>query len=239
MFDFKSFIIILFLVYLTGETTTISVHEMVSPTTMKQVIMPEEIPWGGNRINDAFLKIFCDLLGERNMKQFKNESEYEYWNFCREIEFMKRLSERKHRHVRIPVRLSRIINDDISKVCSSSKYKDEVSFRRNGLCSIKETLFENICKETCENIISCLQKILDKNDLAAVETVVLAGGFAECYIMQNMMREHLISRGKRLILPDHPELAVLIGAVYIGHTCSYEENYEETEDIPEINNRLT
>lgn len=197
--------------------------------------MPEEIPYGGNRIDDAFLKIFCDLLGESKMKLFKNESENDYWYFCRDIELMKRVPKRTHRHTHIPLGL---FDDNISTVCSSSKYKDEVSCRRNGLF-IKETLFENVCKETCKNIISCLQKILDKNDLAAVETVVLAGGFAECYIMQNMMREHLISRGKRLILPDHPEFAVLLGAVYMGHTYSYKENYEETEDIPEINNRLT
>ncbi|XP_078326477.1 uncharacterized protein LOC111124123 isoform X3 [Crassostrea virginica] len=201
-----------------GETTAISVHEMVSPTSMKWVIMPEEIPWGGNRIDDAFWQFFCNLLGEGNMKRFHKENNADYLKFFRGFEVQKSKRTSGNISISIPSALSEILDNKISEAISSSRYKDVVLLNKKTLkCKIQFRLFKTFFKETCENIQSHLQKMWNENDLTDVQTVLLVGGFAECYTVENMMREHLKLRGKRLILPTEPGLAVLKGAIYMGH----------------------
>ena len=98
---------------------------------------------------------------------------------------------------------------------SSSKYKDIIKLETGSKISITE--FEKIFDETIENIKSHLNKMWDENDFADVQTVLLVGDCACNYVIQNMMKQHLLLRNKRLILPDEPNLAVLKGAVYAGH----------------------
>lgn len=191
---------------------------MVSPTSMKWVIMPEEIPWGGNRIDDAFWQFFCNLLGEGNMKRFHKENNADYLKFFRGFEVQKRKRTSGNISISIPSPLSEILDNKISEAISSSRYKDVVLLNKKTLkCKIQFRLFKTFFKETCENIQSHLQKMWNENDLTDVQTVLLVGGFAECYTVENMMREHLKLRGKRLILPTEPGLAVLKGAIYMGH----------------------
>nr|XP_022322385.1 heat shock 70 kDa protein 12A-like [Crassostrea virginica]XP_022322386.1 heat shock 70 kDa protein 12A-like [Crassostrea virginica] len=206
---------------LGGGTSDISVHERASNKSLKQVIMPTGISWGGTKVDDAYWQFFCDLLGERNMKRFKEECMEDYLDFFRRFEVQKRSgpSETSENiYIRIPMSLSEILNDEIPEAISLSKYKDAVSFDKKALkLKMNYKLFENFFTGTCKQIRTHLLKLWDENDLAKVKTALLVGGFSECHIIQKMIKELMKEKQVHLILPAEPALAVVKGAVYTGH----------------------
>lgn len=155
------------------------------------------------------------------MKRFKEEYMEDYLDFFKYFEVLKRKCPSKPIKdvcIRIPVGIHEILDDRVSEAISSSKYKDVIKIQRMGLkCKIPFTEFEKLFDETIENIKSHLNKMWDEYDFADVQTVLLVGDCADYYIIQNMMKKHLLLRNKRLILPNEPNLAVLKGAVYVGH----------------------
>ena len=183
--------------------------------------MPKEIPWGGTKVDDAYWQFFCDLLGEGNMKRFKEECMEAYMDFFRRFEVLKRSGPSEALetiYIRIPMSLSDILDDRIPEAISLSKYKDAVSFdKRSYKLKMNFKLIENFFTETCKQIRSRLLKLWDENDLTNVKTALLVGGFSECHIIQNMIKELMKEKQIHLILPSEPALAILKGAVYTGH----------------------
>ena len=183
--------------------------------------MPKEIPWGGTKVDDAYWQFFCDLLGEGNMKKFKEEAPEDYLDFFRKFEAKKRSGPSEALeifYIRIPMSLFEILEERVPEAISLSKYKDAVSFDKKTLkLKMNFKLFENFFTETCKQIRSHLLRLWDENDLANVKTALLVGGFSECHIIQNMIKELMKEKQIHLILPAEPALAVLKGAVYMGH----------------------
>ncbi|XP_062602142.1 heat shock 70 kDa protein 12A-like [Saccostrea cucullata] len=209
------------LIDLGGGTADISVHERAPDGGLKQVIVPSGISWGGTKVDDAYLQFFCDLFGKESMDTFKEECMEDYLDLFRKFEVQKRsgpTATSDSIYIRIPLSLSEILDekDGMAKAIESSKYKDIISFDKKTLkCKVPYSEFENLFKETCDNIKSHLDGLLKKPELADVETVLLVGGFSECYIIQEMIKKEM--KDKHLILPEEPSLAVLKGAVYMGH----------------------
>nr|XP_022321473.1 uncharacterized protein LOC111123449 isoform X2 [Crassostrea virginica] len=202
-----------------GETTDISVYKKISSTKIKQVTIPLEMSWGGKTIYDAYWQFFCDLLGEKNMKQFKEECMEDYLGFFERFESLTMTcpsNRNKDVRILIPNVMQEILDTEVSEAISSSKYKDIIKLVARRY-TISFTEFEKLFDETIENIKSRLNEMWDENDFADVQTVLLVGDCACNYFIQNMMKKHLLLRNKRLILPNNPSVAVLRGAVWAGH----------------------
>lgn len=185
------------------------------------MIPPSGISWGGTRIDDAYLQFFCDLLGDETMKTFKEEFMEDYLDLFRKFEVQKRsgpTATSDSIYIRIPLSISEILDDHggIVNVISSSKFKDIISFEKKTLkCRVPYSEFKKLFEETCSKIRSHLQELFQKSEVADVQTVLLVGGFSECYIIRNMIKNEM--KDKHLILPEESSLAVLKGAVYMGH----------------------
>lgn len=52
---------------MTGGTGDITVHEVQDDHTLHEINMATGGPWGGNRINEAFLDIWKEVLGKKVM----------------------------------------------------------------------------------------------------------------------------------------------------------------------------
>ena len=153
------------------------------------------------------------------MKRFKEECMEDYLDFFRRFEVLKRSGTSEaleNIYIKIPMSLSDILDDRIPEAISLSKYKDAVSFDKIKL-KMNFKFFENFFTETCKQIRSRLLKLWDENDLTNVKTALLVGGFSECHIIQNMIKELMKEKQIHLILPSEPALAILKGAVYTGH----------------------
>lgn len=209
---------------LGGGTADISVHKRDYDGSVEQVIKPSGISWGGTKVDDAYWKLFCDLFGEDSMKRFKDEFTEDYLDFGRRFEVQKRsgkLTTSDNIYIRIPLSLSEILDDDkkgIAKAISLSKYGDRIYFDSK-TCKLRLPFseFENLFKETSDQIKSYLEELWREPKLADVDTALLVGGFSECYIIKNMIESEMKSRKKHLVLPHESSLAVLKGAVYMGH----------------------
>lgn len=209
---------------LGGGTADISVHMRDYDGSVEQVIKPSGISSGGTQVDDAYWKFFCDLFGEDSMKKFKDYCTEDYLDFGRKFEVQKRsgkLTTSDNLYIRIPLSLAEILDDDkkgIARAISLSKYRDIISFDSKS-CKLKLPFseFENLFKKTSDEIKSYLDKLWKDQKLADVDTVLLVGGFSECYIIKDMIRNEMKSRKKHLVLPDESSLAVLKGAVYMGH----------------------
>lgn len=207
---------------LGGGTADISVHKRDYDGSVEQVIQPSGIDWGGTKVDDAYWKFFCDLFGEDSMKKFKDECTEDYLDFGRKFEVQKRSGKStttENIYIRIPLALSEVLGDKkgIAEAISSSKYREIISFDSRSKLKMPFSQFENLFKETCDRIKSYLDELWKKPELADVDTVLLVGGFSECYIIKDMIRNEMKSRKKHLVLPEETSLAVLKGAVYMGH----------------------
>lgn len=192
---------------------------------MKYAVDPVVVRWGGAKVDAAYWQFCCDLFGQENMKRFKENHREDYLIFFRAFEVQKRagpLAASENVYIRIPLALVEIIggNEKIAAAISSSKYNGIVSFEKVSYkCKIPNTEYEKLFEETCENITTQLKKLLDDQDLNAIQVVLLVGGFADCYIIKNkIIQEIETQRKKILIIPKEPSSAILKGAVYIGHT---------------------
>nr|XP_034302220.1 heat shock 70 kDa protein 12A-like [Crassostrea gigas] len=206
-----------------GGTTDISVHKKTIDGGLKQVIKPDGIEMGGINVDEAYWKFFCDLFGEDSMKRFKDECTEDYFDFDRKFEVQKRsgkLTTSDDLYIRIPLSLSEVLDDKkgIAEAISSSKYRDIISFDPKSFkLRLPFSEFENLFKDTSDQIKLYLDGLWKKTELADVDTVLLVGGFSECYIIKDMIRNEMKSRKKHLVLPEESSLAVLKGAVYMGH----------------------
>lgn len=54
----------------TGGTGDITVHEVQDDHTLHEINMATGGPWGGNRINEAFLDIWKDILRKKGYSKY-------------------------------------------------------------------------------------------------------------------------------------------------------------------------
>ena len=64
----ENVLVIYFHNYSTGGTGDITIHEVQSDQSLHEKSMATGGPWGGNRINEAFLQIWKDTLGKLQEK---------------------------------------------------------------------------------------------------------------------------------------------------------------------------
>jgi activator of 2-hydroxyglutaryl-CoA dehydratase len=72
---------------------------------------------------------------------------------------------------------------------------------------------------TIDSIITLMKNTLSNRSTNGVSNILMVGGFSNCHMMKEAVQKAF--RGKRIIIPDEPELSVLKGAVLFGHRPDY------------------
>lgn len=207
---------------LGGGTADITVHHKVDDGSLEEMREASGGPWGGKSVDDAFEMFIEDIIGKESMKQLRTTSFDDYLELMRNFEMKKRSvkpGKEGNTFLSVPLGLVQIVKSDksrksLEKAIENSPYAGKVTFE-NWKLKWKNENFLRFFEVTIRNIKAHLREILYDSDMTDVETILMVGGFAECEVVQNAIREHF--KTKRLVVPEDAGVSVLKGAVFFGH----------------------
>ena len=214
-----------------GGTADITVHQLKRNGTIAELAPASGGLWGGLCIDQAFKDLLQDIFGEETMIKFHSDEEYtdDAFDFWQGFEIRKTSLDfdngTNNIHLRIPMgfmdivkKIHKIKNEkEVIKILEKSKLKGNDIKIVNGKLHIPTVIIEKIFRETSEKIVNHIKNLL-KEVGESLKVILLVGGFSDCSLIQNHIRQTFDIKGKtRVVIPNQCELAVLKGAVYFGH----------------------
>ncbi|XP_076071446.1 heat shock 70 kDa protein 12A-like [Mytilus galloprovincialis] len=206
---------------LGGGTADITVHQRISDGTIQEVVPPSGGPWGGKSIDEAFFKFLCEICGTKVMEDLKSIELEDYIDLFREFETKKRSVRNNNQTnvvITLPVSLTDLVKQQHKKfemALEKSRHRDTVKFSKQKLHIAADT-FRGLFKNTIDEIIKLVGKLLNNDKIEDLKTILMVGGFSECELLQDAVRAK-IGAPRKLIIPEEAGLAVLKGAVLFGH----------------------
>lgn len=163
-----------------------------------------------------------NIGGKGILKSFAKDYMEDYFIMRRDFETKKRESSCKKVSIRIPHSfhnlMKKLINGGMEEALKSSIYKDSVTYDKYKLCLSHEE-FLKFFQKTILNTSNCIEENLQNTD---VKVIIMVGGLADCEIIRNSLRD--IFKKYEMVTPNEPGLAVLKGAVYLGHVPNTKES---------------
>lgn len=186
---------------------------------MEELIPATGGPSGGTSVDKEYEKFLEKFVGEGSMRSFAKINLEDYLNVFRDFESKKREVKNDSKlKIKIPLAFDRYVKQckkiGIKEVLQNLQYGDLVAYKAYKLWldpSVHLTFFQ----KAIDGVIKCMENIITNKKFEDVTYIILVGGFSECTVMQNALRERFKSH--RFIIPMDAGLAVLKGAVYFGH----------------------
>jgi hypothetical protein len=210
----------IYVLYL-GGTADITVHQRQFNGTIHEVIPPDGGPFGGKSIDDAFYIFLSEICGRNVMEELKTTEPVDYLDLFREFEKKKRsitTNQKSKVVITLPVALTELVKKQHKKfenAVEASRHKMSVNYGRQKL-HISPEAFRDLFKPTIASLIRLIGESLDNPKLSDLRTILMVGGFSECELVQDAIRDK-IGTSIKLIIPVEAGLAVLKGAVLLGH----------------------
>lgn len=212
----------------SGGTADITLHQLQRNGTIVELNPASGGLWGGTCIDKAFETFLQNLFGRETMETFQTDPEYaeDFFDFWQGFEVKKRAfdfeKDTENINIRIPMGLTDIAKkikkeQNVDKIIEMSKLKGKGVKFDQGKLHVPAKIIKSIFQSTADKIVSHLRELVEEvgQDL---KVILMVGGFSECGLIQNCVRETFELKGKRrVIVPNQCGLAVLKGAVYFGH----------------------
>lgn len=170
--------------------------------------------------------MMAKIIGAPLINKIKLEEPEIYLDLIREFETVKR-SVTSSKTGKVNIAIPYVTIDELCKThleepfinaLSTSKYANDISVRYDKL-RIAASFFKTLFGETITNIIKLITETLEQTDDPDVSYLLLVGGFSECTLIQEAVREKFPSC--KVLVPEESGLAVLRGAVLFGHKPAY------------------
>ncbi|CAG2190345.1 unnamed protein product [Mytilus edulis] len=201
-----------------GGTVDITVQEVQTDGTIKQLYMANGGDWGGTKVDQAFEEYLMELAGPETVYKFRDEDKAGHLDLCREIEIKKRQikpDQTSKVTFKVPITLSEIFErekgTDFRESLASSKKVRWVGDKLRVDPDVARGFFDN----ACQHIIQHLNGIFDEAKVRGTNTILMVGGFSESPMLRDAVEKGF--PGKTIIIPQESGLAVLKGAVQYGY----------------------
>lgn len=207
--------------YLPGGTVDITVHEVQTNGTLKELDKASGGAWGGTRVDESFKEMLEDIVGKGMLEDFALSHTADYIDLFRDFETKKRNvkdDEPGKITIRIPISLQELYEErsgeEIKKRIRQTKYKDDLTWVGDRL-RINKPCFVELFSAACEGMVDHVKKLLKSPKVRGTNNILMVGGFSESPLLQRKIREAFPNC--RVIVPQEAGLAVLKGAVIFGH----------------------
>lgn len=176
-------------------------------------------------VDKAFIDFVEQCLGKEVFAKFRQTENYDFMDFMREFENKKRSLE-VHNDVatsllfRVPVSLQTIYQasqSDRNSPGADSLMKGNMQLKGDKM-KITYGRLISFFDHSKEQIGNKLDELLANDSLKDVETIIMAGGYSDCLILQQFIIDKF--KSKMVIIPNDSSTAVLQGAVMFGHDPS-------------------
>ncbi|OPL33355.1 hypothetical protein AM593_09397, partial [Mytilus galloprovincialis] len=199
---------------LGGGTVDITSNEILDSGQLKEIHGASGGPWGGNTINSRIWKLLRGIFGDKTVSKFIAEHRNDYLELARTVELKKRTVTSDGK-MRLEIPFSLIIETQKSNPDTiAEEYKDKVKLIKRMLIFSPDVVLQ-IFKDGIDKIIMHVQELLDQPETKGVSTILLVGGYASCDLLKDAMKTKFDNL--TVICPLDPDLAVLKGAVIMGH----------------------
>lgn len=173
-------------------------------------------------VDDAFQEFIEGLVGRNVFEKFRKDKKNDF------MDFFQSFQEKKHTfnpnstdkvYFRFPKSISKIYEQ-----LNHCNIKDNIRFDRCDITFIgdKIRLNRDIVKGFFSNainhIVQHIEQILLCRGVSNTGHILMVGGFSESPMLQNAVKNAFHT--KKVVVPDNAALAVLIGALIIGHEYS-------------------
>lgn len=204
-----------------GGTVDVTVHEIMENGSLRELHKASGGAWGGTRVDDAFEYLLGRILGQKVIKEFKEQHMDDYIELFRDFEIKKRALS-KEQKTKITMRLPSSLFDQTVKstgrtvedCVSRSIYKDLIVVM-NDKIRIEPEVAQGCFKLPNRSVLSHVEELLQHPKVSACAAIVMVGGFSESPILQEAVNGQFGYLD--IIIPNEAGLAVLKGAVIYGH----------------------
>ena len=174
-------------------------------------------------MDHAFRNVMENIFGREAMDYLHFEENEDELEMLQQFEFTKRVIFSKEEKVNVSVgfpltRREKVkkCGKDVPTLIEKSPYNGRGIKYGPGKLRIPTDIFKEMIQSTLDKIVGHIRAILQERP--DIKTLVLVGGFSNCSLVQHQIRQKFEVEGKtRVVIPDECELAVMKGAVYIGH----------------------
>ena len=218
IYQFISFWVIL------GGTVDVTAHKVVDGGGLEELHHATGGAIGGTNVDQKFFKTLDDWLGEDVMKKFRLEHASDWLEFEKNFESKKRSIGRSSGEFITFSNLGelcRIYKEQTGKSTSSRmtelnlqgkvKVMKENKFRFESVY-LRQLVFD----DPISDLVNKLERLFLKPAFSDMETILLVGGFSDCPILEQKIRDSFPTRN--VIKPPEANLAVMKGAVIFGHS---------------------
>lgn len=194
-----------------GGTVDITVHKLDDLNRLKTVSIPSGNMYGSTSLDDGFLKVLKDHIGERTVDDFKTENPLLFSDIMSSWEKAKRGANdiKKSLKLNLPPKFVKVTK-------FSSIVDDETG-------KLSPTMVEQIFKIPIDKTIQLVKQQLETARYALkkhVNYIFLVGGFGQNEIFRKMLRE-CETKHTKIIMPKFSGEAVVNGAAMIGRDPSF------------------
>ncbi|XP_063415149.1 heat shock 70 kDa protein 12B-like [Mytilus trossulus] len=201
-----------------GGTVDITVQEVQTDGSIKQLYMANGGDWGGTKVDQAFDEYMMELAGPATVYKFRDEDKAGHLDLCREFEIKKRNIQPDQTSkvtFRVPSTLSEIFKreegTDFKQSVSSSKRVTWVGDKLRVDAALAQGFFDS----TCQHIVQHLKGIFKEEKVRGTDTILMVGGFSDSPMLRKAVEVSFPD--KNIIIPHEAGLAVLKGAVQYGY----------------------
>lgn len=203
-----------------GGTVDSTVMELDSDNELKQRQRSCGAVFGGIRVDGAFVEFLMKLFGFEIMDKFFQTCKNELLQLQKDFEVKKRTfmpANGQNIVIKLPPMIKKIYEvnykQQLQLKVANSEYGELIKLVGDNL-HIDVEIMESFYSVVSEQISSHLVKILYSGAMKDMKTLVMAGGFANSVIIQNIIRKKFPDI--TILMPNEPELAVMKGAVLYG-----------------------
>ncbi len=200
-----------------GGTVDITVHEVVKDKGLDELIPSGGGLHGSKYVDLSFRAFLAQKLSAEAIDKFQAEWPVEYTKLMNETwESIKcgYDADLKWRiSIELPRKLENILkleHPELLEKLANSQGGDDTVIR------LSRQDMEEIFKSTVDQLIAKVENQFQALKNRQCDIVFLVGGFAESAVLQKRIKEEFRSRVERIIIPDRPGAAVLLGASSFG-----------------------
>ncbi|XP_052061588.1 heat shock 70 kDa protein 12A-like isoform X3 [Mytilus californianus] len=206
-----------------GGTVDITAHHKVCEDDLQELCSASGGACGGTTVDKEFLTLFENIVQERVMETLAKESTASYLDLLREFETVKRtISSTKRQKINFTIPFTdltahclRFLEKEFKNAVEDSEYHNQITLAGDKMRMDKD-LMKSLFNAACTNIVKEIRSVLQRVPTTSLKTFLLVGGFSECPIIQDAIKQ-AFPEVHILIPRDDPGLAVVKGAVLFGH----------------------
>lgn len=185
------------------------------------MLIPTGGPWGGTKVDEAFDQLIIKIVGASCFQKFTEEYEADNLNIYRELEIRKWSVKPEFNSkvtIKLPVSLVTTFEEEtgekIREMIQQTQFANKMTWQ-TGKLIMEADLFKDLFREPVNMLVEHLQRLMTKEILSDVSTLLMVGGFSESPVVLDAIMKAFPD--KRVIVPVDAGLAMLRGAVLFGH----------------------